>query len=110
MWGLLRDRSLDGLKFRRQAPVGPYIVDFACLARRLVVEVDGYFHAFHAQRDARRDAWLRSEGYRVLRIPDTVVLAHPDEAARLIRAAVAPIGDRGANPHPLVASVGEADR
>jgi len=109
LWGLLRDRSLEGLKFRRQAPIGPYVADFVCFARRLVVEVDGYFHAFHAERDARRDAWLRREGYRVLRIPDSVVLGHPEEAARLIRAAVAPIGDREATRHPLVEAVGEAD-
>lgn len=58
-------------RFRRQAPIGPYVVDFACLPKRLVVEVDGGVHDLThvALRDLKRDEWLTSEGYRVLRIP-----------------------------------------
>ena len=67
LWYWLRDRQLDGHKFRRQVPIGPYYADFACLARRLVVEVDGDHHATQKDYDARRDAWLRARGYRVLR-------------------------------------------
>ncbi len=66
LWSVLRDRRLQGLKFRRQAPVGPYIVDFLCISHALVIEADGSQHADSAH-DVRRDAWLKNEGYQVLR-------------------------------------------
>jgi very-short-patch-repair endonuclease len=58
-----------GCKFRRQVPIGNYIVDFVCLDRRVIVELDGGQHneASHKKYDARRDAWLRSQGFEVLR-------------------------------------------
>ena len=58
-------------RFRRQAPLGPYVVDFACLRKRLVIEIDGGVHDLTevALRDMKREEWLASEGYRVLRIP-----------------------------------------
>ena len=64
-----RLRKLD-IRIRRQAPIGPYVADFACLRARLVIEVDGGVHnrTDVALRDLKRDAWLASEGYRVLRI------------------------------------------
>ncbi|MDZ4370044.1 MAG: endonuclease domain-containing protein [Phenylobacterium sp.] len=65
LWRLLRDRRLEGLKFRRQTPLGPYVLDFVCLRHRLVVEADGPFH--DAVRDAARDKWLAAQGFRVLR-------------------------------------------
>ena len=65
LWKRLRDRRLERLKFRRQVPVGPYVLDFVCLRYRLVIEADGPFH--DAERDAVRDAWLASQGFRVLR-------------------------------------------
>ena len=61
LWYALRDRRMQTLKFRRQAPIGPYIVDFLCVAHRLVVEADGSQHA-ESKRDAARDAWLAREG------------------------------------------------
>jgi very-short-patch-repair endonuclease len=67
IWYLLRRRQFGGLNFRRQVPIDPYIVDFACLSIRLVIELDGGQHAVHAERDAERTAWLESQGYRVLR-------------------------------------------
>jgi very-short-patch-repair endonuclease len=63
---VLRDRRLQGLKFRRQAPLGPYIVDFLCISHALVIEADGSQHA-DSEHDARRDAWLKQQGYQVLR-------------------------------------------
>jgi very-short-patch-repair endonuclease len=66
LWRLLRDRRLSGFKFRRQVPVGPYIVDFLCVASKLIVEVDGSQHAENI-RDEGRDAYLLREGWRVLR-------------------------------------------
>ena len=67
LWKLLRHRQLEGLKFRRQVPLGPYVVDFLCLRHRLV-EADGPFH--DPQQDAVRDAWLIGQGFRVLRFPN----------------------------------------
>src|SRR5271166_5108006 len=66
LWRLLRDRRLSSLKFRRQVPVGPYIVDFLCVGSRLIVEVDGSQHA-ESPRDEVRDAYLAREGWIVLR-------------------------------------------
>jgi len=66
LWRLLRDRRLNGLKFRRQVPVGPYIVDFLCVGARLIVEADGSQHA-ESRRDIIRDAYLATQGWKVLR-------------------------------------------
>lgn len=65
LWAILRDRRLEGLKFRRQVVIGSDVVDFVCLRHRLIVEADGPFH--DAQRDSVRDEWLQSQGFRVLR-------------------------------------------
>ena len=73
LWSLLRDRRLAGLKFRRQQPIGPYVVDFICLAHHLIVEADGPFH--DPAHDARRDGWLRSQGFHVLRFENKIILA-----------------------------------
>ena len=69
VWGRLRARRFVGHKFRRQVPLGNYIVDFVCFNKRLIIELDGGQHneESHRQRDAVRDAWLRSQGFRVLR-------------------------------------------
>jgi very-short-patch-repair endonuclease len=67
LWRKLRFWQIDGFKFRRQQPLGPYIVDFVCLEKRLVVEVDGGQHAENANYDTQRDDWLRDQGFAVLR-------------------------------------------
>ena len=85
LWNLLRDRRLEGLKFRRQVPIGPYIADFLCFERRLIVEADGPFH--DPERDAVRDAWLREQRFRVLRFPNSQVSAYPDAVLDAIRQA-----------------------
>jgi very-short-patch-repair endonuclease len=66
LWCLLRDRRLSGFKFRRQVPVKPHIVDFLCVGAKLIVETDGSQHA-ESPRDAVRDAYLESQGWKVLR-------------------------------------------
>ena len=68
LWRVLRERP-EGLKFRRQHPIGGCIVDFYCPAAKLVIEIDGESHSMgdRPERDARRDWWLRSQGLRVLR-------------------------------------------
>ena len=76
LWKILRDRKLGGLKFRRQVPLGRYIVDFVCLRHRLIVEADGPFH--EADYDAERDAWLRRQGFRVLRFRNEEIERGPE--------------------------------
>jgi very-short-patch-repair endonuclease len=88
LWRLLRQRRLLGLRFRRQHPLGPYIVDFVCLERRLVVELDGGQHVEAAGRDARRDAWLRSQGFRVMRVWNDDALTRPDDVLEAVLLAV----------------------
>ena len=75
LWYLLRGHRFGGFKFKRQVPVGPYIVDFACLGRGLVVEVDGGQHAESA-KDRIRDAWLNNQGLCVLRFWNHDVLGN----------------------------------
>jgi very-short-patch-repair endonuclease len=69
LWQKLKSKQLAGLKFRRQQPIGRYIVDFVSFEKRLVIELDGSQHASNNQKDhdRLRDGWLRGEGYRVLR-------------------------------------------
>jgi very-short-patch-repair endonuclease len=67
LWSCLRAKQLDGFKFRRKALVGPYIVDFACLSARLVVELGGEMFDRSPPSDAARAAWLERRGFRVVR-------------------------------------------
>jgi very-short-patch-repair endonuclease len=76
LWLPLRDRRLSGAKFRRQAPVGPYIADFVCLSRKFIVEADGGQHSESAY-DAERDGWLKAEGYIVVRYSNLDILKNP---------------------------------
>ena len=88
LWRHLRLRQLGGYKFRRQQPLGPYIIDFVCLEQRLCVEVDGGQHAEQAEGDAQRTAWLEAEGFRVLRFWNTEVLQETVAVKEVIRAAL----------------------
>ena len=85
LWRALRDRQLGGLKFRRQVPLGPYIVDFACLDLGLVVEADGRQH--EPEIDAPRTRWLEERGYKVLRFANEEILENLDGVLRTIAAA-----------------------
>jgi len=76
LWALLRRNEL-GWHFRRQHPVGPYILDFYCAAAKLAVEVDGPVHQEQTDRDRRRTAWLEQEGFRVIRFSSEEVEARP---------------------------------
>ncbi|MBS7459040.1 endonuclease domain-containing protein [Coralloluteibacterium stylophorae] len=77
LWSRLRANQLAGHRFRRQHPLGPYIVDFACIESRLVVELDGGQH-LDSPADARRDAWLRQHGFHVLRFWNDDALLRTD--------------------------------
>jgi very-short-patch-repair endonuclease len=96
LWYVLRNRQLDGVKFRRQQPIGPFIADFVCQERRLIVEADGGQHADNV-RDARRTAFLESKGYRVLRFWNNDILTNLDGVAEVIAAALS-------TPHPALAA------
>ena len=84
LWGQLRNRGLDGLKFRRQAPIGPFIADFVCDEHRLVVEADDDSHDSEkaAQRDRGRSGYLRTEGYKVVRYDDEEVIKDLESVLR----------------------------
>ena len=74
LWRHLRFRQIAGHKFRRQRPIGPYIVDFICLEKKVVIELDGGQHAETEISDHTRDKWLRAHGYVVLRFWNNEVL------------------------------------
>jgi len=86
-WRYVKAGHLDGLSFRRQAPIGSCIVDFVCLAARVIVEIDGETHDFveSQRRDARRDEWLASRGYVVLRFTNEDVLSSLEGVLLTIR-------------------------
>ena len=88
LWNILRSRQVSGYKFRRQAPIGPYIVDFVCFENRLIVEVDGGQHLERANYDDRRTAWLESAGFKVIRFWNNQVLAETETVREAIFIAV----------------------
>src|SRR5690606_10686032 len=93
LWALLRGRRFAGYRFRRQVPIGPYIADFVCQGRRLIVELDGSQHA-DDPGDVVRDAELVRRGYRVLRIWNNAIMPDADAALETIWAALQePVGD-----------------
>jgi very-short-patch-repair endonuclease len=94
LWYALRYKTLPGLRFRRQMPVGNYIVDFCCLKSKLIIEVDGGQHAARQQYDLARTRFLESRGFRVLRLWDNEVLNNLDGAVEFIIEAL------GQSPHP----------
>ena len=74
LWSRLQCQQLAGRRFRSQHVIGDFIVDFACLAENLVIEVDGEIHSETREGDVHRDAWLKGQGYRVLRFSNENVL------------------------------------
>ncbi len=74
LWHRLRLRQVEGFRFRRQRPIGPYVRDFVCLSESLVVELDGGQHAMRMDYDRERDAFLKARGFRVLRFWNEDVL------------------------------------
>jgi very-short-patch-repair endonuclease len=88
MWRLLRDRRLDGAKFRRQVPIGPFIADFASIEHRVVVELDGGQHA-ESETDVPRDRFLGRGGWRVVRFWNNDVMANREGVLEMLQAALA---------------------
>ncbi len=99
-WYQARDRRLEGFKFRRQVPVGPFIADFICVERQLIIEIDGGQHA-ESERDVRRDAYLTSNGYRILRFWNADVLTNMEGVVDTVIAALAV-----PPPHPALSPDG----
>lgn len=116
LWGRLRLEQL-GVKFRRQHPLGPYIADFACLAPKLIVELDGSQHGKQIEHDERRDAFFRGQGFQVLRFGSNQPFLNLDGILTVIAEAIhaaasgqppsqpSPSGGRGKSP--FQASPGE---
>ena len=94
LWRMLRDRRMAAFKFRRQVPVGPYILDFLCKEARLAIEADGGQHADSAT-DEVRTAWLTAQGYRVMRFWNAEILGNPEGVYEAIRIA---LRDRAPSP------------
>jgi very-short-patch-repair endonuclease len=92
LWLMLRDRRMPGFKFRRQFVIDPYIVDFVCFERRLIIEADGSQHA-ESEYDLRRDSFLRSEGFAVLRFWNNDVIENAGGVFEMIYSALT-------SPHP----------
>ena len=90
LWYRLRAGRLDGWKFRRQVPLGSYVVDFICQGAALVIEIDGGQHAERIQHDAERTRWLQDRGYRVLRFWNTDVMENLEGVLQAIYDALPP--------------------
>jgi len=89
-WYLLRNRQVSGMKFRRQCPIGKYVVDFYCFEAALAIELDGGVHSQPSQmrKDAAKDLYLKKRGVQVLRLPNGMVLIDPELFLKKVRAAL----------------------
>ena len=86
LWKYLRSKTIEGFKFRRQQPIENYIVDFVCLEKRIVIEVDGGQHAVEKEKDTERDRWLESQGFKVLRFWNNDVLTNIQGVLEMVKA------------------------
>ena len=106
LWSRLNRSQLAGHKFRRQAVIGPYIADFMCPRKALVVEVDGHTHT-DPVADARREARLRELGFQVLRVTNTDVMGNLEGVLELILLTLTALPDRWNRPQPDPSPEGE---
>ena len=81
LWTVLRAKQMSGMKFRRQHPVGPFIADFGCVSRRVIVELDGSHHDDRYEDDASRQRYLEQQGWTVIRFPNDDVLDNVEAVA-----------------------------
>jgi adenine-specific DNA-methyltransferase len=104
LWFRLRDRRLFGWKFRRQVPIGPFIVDFACAEHRLIIELDGGQHTETVDEDDRRTTYIEKRGWRVVRFWNSDVIENLDGVLEAITMEIEAITgrphDAPKSPHP----------
>ena len=103
LWQRLRNRQILSAKFRRQHPIPPYVVDFVCLEKKLIVEADGGQHAEQQTYDEKRTAFLEAQGFRVLRFWNNEVLTEPETVIEVIFCAL------NETPHPNPLPKGERE-
>jgi very-short-patch-repair endonuclease len=110
LWKALRAHRFEGVQFRRQAPMGPYIVDFVAHDAKLVIELDGGQHGTDEGRakDGERDAWLGARGYRVLRFWNAEVLTNLEGVLMMVGAALPPSQPSPAGGEGLAAGIEDA--
>ncbi|MCY3829449.1 MAG: endonuclease domain-containing protein [Rhodospirillaceae bacterium] len=89
LWYFLHKKQLDGLRFKRQEPIGKFVANFVCTSLRLVIEVDGGQHGVEVEKDAARTAWLESQGYIVIRFWNNEVMNNIEGVLATIREEVA---------------------
>jgi len=102
LWRCLRYRQLNGRKFRRQQPIGPYIVDFVCFENRVVVELDGGQHAGRSIADEKRTRWLEAQGFHVVRFWNHEALTGVEVVLTVINQALG----FAESPHPVPSPTG----
>ncbi len=103
LWFFLRNRQLNGAKFRRQHPISFYIVDFCCIEKKIIIEIDGSQHKLNAQEDKIRTDFLTAQGYHVIRFWNHEVLTQLEAVLEQIRLHLN-------NPHPSPLPEGEGDK
>ncbi|MFC4293033.1 endonuclease domain-containing protein [Sphingorhabdus arenilitoris] len=104
LWTALSNRKLEGHKFSRQMPVGPYFADFLCRAAKLVVELDGYSHDVSQEYDQRRDAFMAQQGFHVLRFTNADVM---DNLEGVVRSIAKTLAETSPPPTPPASGRGE---
>ncbi len=110
LWHILRARRFLGYKFRRQHPIGPFIADFACVARRLVIEADGGQRDADTAADARRTAWLERDGWRLVRLWNNEILGQPGAVVERIGAGLMEAAGEAPSPAGLRPATSPAKR
>ena len=95
LWRHLKAKQLDGLKFRRQEQIGPFIADFVCYEKALIIEADGGHHALEQEKDVERTRWLNAQGFKVLRFWNNEILTNLEGVLDTIREKVFPSPTEG---------------
>jgi len=108
LWSYLRNRQMEGCKFRRQWPIGSYIVDFACLSRKLLIELDGGQHAEAIVYDEDRTKFLEAKGYRVIRFWNNEMLLETEAVLQRIYEEVSKVAE-SPSPQPSPSGRGGKD-
>src|SRR5215472_7610100 len=85
LWRMLRSREFQGIKFRRQQPLGPYISDFCSFEEKLIIELDGGQHAVSQEKDLKRTRYLQKSGFKIIRFWNNEVLANSDAVLEQVR-------------------------